>query len=112
MIVPKSYAALIEAVRIAKKNPHSRFPVNGDRFGLTAQEVLLMWRRGVDARASRGLKQLTAEQEQRYSDTQWDALKINEYASRIRHSGCRNLLRTAKLKRRYPHVDNQHREWP
>ncbi|MBQ0918276.1 hypothetical protein KBW71_07450 [Hydrogenophaga aromaticivorans] len=111
MIKPKSLGALCEAVRLSKANPHMEFGVKGDVSVMTSHDVLAMWRSGVDARASRGLHQLTLAQEKRYSDTQWDAQKVNEYASGVRSSGCRNLLRSPRMKRRYPHVDNQERAW-
>ncbi len=42
------------------------------------------------------------------ADLRWDADRIREYVQfRARSSGCRNLLRTSSLKRRYPHIDNQ-----
>lgn len=109
-IRPKSIPALLQAVRVAKSNPHARFSVPGD-FDLDAGDVLRLWRRGVDARASRGLPQLSPEKERAFLDLQWDSARINEYASRVRHSGCRNLLRHPAMKRRYPHIDNQPTAW-
>lgn len=107
---PKSISALLQAVRAAKSNPHIRFTVPGD-YDMDADDVLKLWRRGVDARASRGLPQLSPEKERAFRDLQVDARRINEYASRVRHSGCRNLLRHPTMKRRYPHIDNQPPIW-
>lgn len=111
MTYPNSISALLEAVRLARSNPLMHFRVKGDPVGMTAQDVLRMWRRGVDRRASRGLPVFTPAQEEVFQDLRLDALRINEYAARVRHSGCRNLLRTQKMKRRYPHIDNQPRDW-
>lgn len=111
MIYPNSISALLEAVRLAKANPLMQFRVKGDPWGMDSRDVLSMWRRGVDARASRGLPVFTPAQEEAFQDLRLDAQRINEYAARIRHSGCRNLLRTPKMKRRYPHIDNQERNW-
>jgi hypothetical protein len=39
-----------------------------------------------------------------------DARTVNDYyARRMRHTGCRNILRTPELRRRYPHVNSQPR---
>jgi len=39
-----------------------------------------------------------------------DAMKIRDYTQRrIRNSGCRGLLRTPDLQRRFPHVNQQER---
>lgn len=111
MIYPNSICALLEAVRLAKANPLMQFRVKGDPWGMDSRDVLSMWRRGVDLRASRGLPVFTPEQEEVYQDLRLDAMRINEYAARVRHSGCRNLLRTQKMKRLYPHIDNQPRDW-
>ena len=101
-IQPASTAALIKAVQIAKTNPHARFAVPGS-FHLTSKDVLEMWKSGLMARCNRGLTVAPDD-----FDLRWDAMRINEYVGkRIRHSGCRNLLRTAKMKARYPHIDNQ-----
>lgn len=107
MIRPKSARALVEAVRIAKQNPNARFDVPHD-FPLDSADVLRLWDRGLMNRCNRGLPELTAEQEREYRDMQLDADRVNEYiGQRIRHTGCRNLLRTAAMKARYPHIDNQ-----
>lgn len=108
-IRPKSTAALLEAVKVARANPAARFDVPG-QFPLSSAEVLLLWRNGVQARASRGLPALSARGERFHADMQDDARRINEYVGqRIRHSGCRNLLRTAAMQARYPHINNQPR---
>ena len=101
-IRPKSTAALIQVVRIAKTNQNARFPVRGS-FDMTSSDVLAMWSSGLMARCNRGLTIGSDD-----LDLRWDAMRINEYiGKRIRNSGCRNLLRTAKMKARYPHIDNQ-----
>lgn len=110
-IRPKSPAALLEAVRMAKADPTIRFNVPGD-FPMAANDVLALWERGVHARASRGLPALSPRAEQRLADLYWDACRINEFVGqRIRHTGCRNLLRDRAMKARYPHIDNQPRDW-
>lgn len=38
-----------------------------------------------------------------------DCRMIRDYAHRVRHSGCRNLLRTPEMQSRYPGVNNQDR---
>lgn len=109
-IRPKSTAALIEAVKVARADPRALFPVPGG-FPLTAGDVLALWERGVHARASRGLPQLTPQQERRHADLQVDARRINDYVGqRVRHTGCRGLLRDARMQRRYPHINNQPRD--
>lgn len=110
-IQPKSTAALLQAVKIARANPHALFSVPGD-FPLRSDDVLRLWQRGVHARASRGLPQLTPAQERRYADLQVDARRVNEYVGqRIRHSGCSGLLRDARMQRQYPHINRQPREF-
>lgn len=104
--VPKSIGSLLKAVRLAKSNPYMRFKVPGD-WDMTAKEVLRMWTDGVHARASRGLPQLSAKQLKRHLDLQIDARWINEYARGVRCTGCRGLLRDSRMKRKYPHIDNQ-----
>lgn len=108
-IRPKSTAALLQAVKIARANPHARFDVPGN-FSLYSDDVLRLWRSGVDARASRGLPALSQRAERFHADMQIDARRINDYASGIRHTGCRGLLRTAAMQARYPHINNQPRD--
>jgi hypothetical protein len=109
-IRPKSTAALIQAVRVARQDPRARFEIPGD-FPLSSDDVLRLWQRGVQARASRGLPQLTEAQERRHRDLQIDAGRINDYVGkRIRHTGCRSLLRDPRMQARYPHINNQPRE--
>lgn len=113
-IRPKSTAALLLAVKVARQNPQAQFPVPGDS-PMTATDVLRMWSRGVDARASRGLPELSARGQQRHADMlrlqqdlAIDLIKVDDYLlRRIRHTGCRNLLRTAAMQARYPHINNQ-----
>lgn len=105
-IKPTSITALLAAVRIAKSNPDARFSVPG-HFDLDAQDVLALWGRGVNARASRGLPVFSKKAQTDFEDLLIDARRINEYASGIRHSGCRGLLRHPRMKRRYPHIDIQ-----
>lgn len=106
-IRPKSTAALVHAVRVARQNPQAMFSVPGD-FPLRADDVIRLWERGVHARASRGLPALSARGERRYSDLQVDARRVNEYVGqRIRNTGCRGLLRDAAMQARYPHINNQ-----
>ena len=107
---PKSPAALLAAVRLARSEPGAMFPVPGG-FPLTSAQLLAFWRKGVDARASRGLKALSPDEEESFEDLRWDAARVNEWKAGIRHSGCRNLLRTPAMKRRYPHIDNQPVNW-
>jgi hypothetical protein len=46
--------------------------------------------------------------EQYQSDMRYDARIINEYmGTRIRHTGCRMLLRTKEMQRLYPYINNQ-----
>ncbi len=41
-------------------------------------------------------------------DLIWDARVVNEYyGKRIRHSGSRGMLRTEKMRKKYPHINNQ-----
>lgn len=41
-----------------------------------------------------------------------DAREVNDYyGRRLRHSGCRGLLRTPEMQRRYPEVNTQERDW-
>jgi len=109
-IYPKSVGALVTAVRLAKRDPQARFSGPGIWPDLRSADILRLWRQGVDRRASRGLATYSGHEQRKYEDLEWDARRINEFASRIRHSGCRNLLRTPRMKRRYPHIDNQ--AWP
>ena len=106
MLVPKSIQALLQAVALAKSNPDATFSVPGG-FPMSSEELILYWQKGVHRRASRGLV-YPADADDRLSDLRWDAMQINHYQERrIRHSGCRNLLRDKRLKRKYPHIDNQ-----
>lgn len=74
--------------------------------------MLELWTRGVHARASRGLPVLSARGERRHRDLQLDARRINEYVGqRIRHTGCSGLLRDATMQARYPHINNQPRDF-
>ena len=43
-------------------------------------------------------------------DLRHDARAVNDYARRVRNSGCNGLLATPELRRRYPHVNRQERE--
>lgn len=106
LLVPKSWSALIRAVKLAKLDPGASFSVPGD-WPLSSRDVMQLWERGVHARASRGLPILSARQLRRYDDLKIDALRINEYRRGIRSSGCRGLLRDQRMKRKYPHIDNQ-----
>jgi len=57
-----------------------------------------------------GIPDLTPEQDKRLADYAHDARTISDYLTkRIRHTGARNLLRTAEMKAKYPHIDNQPR---
>lgn len=53
--------------------------------------------------AQRGRKHIDRYQE----DLEWDGRQIRAYHSRLRQTGCRNLLRTRELKALFPHIDNQ-----
>jgi hypothetical protein len=110
MIRPRSITALLQAVRIAKANPYARFEVPGN-FSMDSQDVLRMWSDGLMAKCNRGLPQLTPTQRRRYLDTRLDARVINDYARGIRSSGSRGMLRTARMQRLYPHINNQPREY-
>lgn len=58
-----------------------------------------------------GIPDLTPEQDKRLADYAHDARTISDYLTkRIRHTGARNLLRTAEMKAKYPHIDNQPRD--
>lgn len=115
---PKSTAALIQAVRIARSNPHARFDIPGD-FPIGSDDVLRLWQRGVQARASRGLPELSARGQRRYAELkrhqfelQLDQRHVDDYVQRrIRHTGCRNLLRTTWMQKLYPHINNQPRDF-
>ncbi|HRJ52222.1 MAG TPA: hypothetical protein PLE99_05620 [Candidatus Thiothrix moscowensis] len=104
----KSIRALLSAVVACKANPAIVINVPGD-FPITGRQFLQdVWLRGLGVKCRRGLPALSQRGEQAYLDVQHDARVINGYyGQRIRHSGCRNLLRNQKLKRRYPHIDNQ-----
>lgn len=109
MIRPKSTAALIQAVKIAKANPRASFRVPG-HHSLKAWEVLRMFRDGVMARCNRGIE-LTPAQEWNHDEMQLDARTINDYCGkRIRNTGCQNILRNLKMRAKYPHINNQARE--
>lgn len=100
-IRPVSVSALLKAVKIAKNNPRAEFVVPGD-WPMLSVDVLAMWRQGVQARCNRGLR-IAPD----CFDLIHDARCINDYARGIRHSGCRGLLRTARMRARYPHINNQ-----
>lgn len=106
---PKSTAALLQAIKLARENPSARFDIPG-HFPLYAGDVLNLWERGVHARASRGLPALSQRAERFHTDMQIDARRINDHARGIRHTGCRGLLRTTAMQARYPHINNQPRD--
>lgn len=97
----KSPGALVNAVRAAKASPSMRFNVPGN-FPLDASEVLANFKAGLMKRCNRGLP---SDNEDRYQELQHDARIINDAAMRIRWSG-RNLLKTAKMIKRYPEIHN------
>lgn len=101
-IAPKSTAALIKAVRVARSNPCALFNVPG-QFPITADDVIRMFQNGVMARCNRGMKSV----EGRYNIEDWrhDQRVIQEAHRRIRRPG-RNILRIPVLKARYPDIDN------
>jgi hypothetical protein len=110
-IRPISTAALLQAVKISRADQLALFQVPG-QFPLRADDVLKLWTRGVHARASRGLPVLSARAERRHADLQIDARRINEYVGqRVRHTGSRGLLRDPAMQARYPHINNQPREY-
>lgn len=102
MIIAKSTAALLKAVRAARANPYIMFDVPG-RFPLSADDVIRMFRDGLMARCNRGMKSV----EGRYDIEDWrhDQRVIQEAHRRIRRPG-RNVLRIPILKARYPDIDN------
>lgn len=114
---PKSPAALVQAVRIAREDPRATFRVSGD-FDMNAGDVLRMWTRGVQARASRGLPALSARGERRYAELQrhqrdlaLDQRVVDDYVQRrIRQTGSSGLLRTEWMRKLYPHINCQPRE--
>jgi hypothetical protein len=100
-IVYPSAAALTQAVRLARADPHARFEVPGD-FPLSASDVLQNFSAGVMRRCSRGLP---AWDNARWTELLHDAGIINDAKKRIRWSG-RNLLKDPRMARRYPHIHN------
>jgi hypothetical protein len=108
----KSVRALLDGVVACKANPSIRINVLGG-FPITGQAFLEgVWQRGVQAKCNRGVPPLSPRGKQAYRDLLHDARTINAYCrDRVRHSGCRNLLRNPKLRRRYPHIDNQPKSW-
>jgi hypothetical protein len=104
---PISAGALVRAVRIARADPDAQFRVPGD-WPMSAADVLNLWRRGVDARASRGLPATSARAARRLADLRHDLPIVEDYLHRrIRRTGCRNLLRDRWMQQRYPHIHNQ-----
>lgn len=104
----KSIRTLLAGVTACKANPAIVIDVPGD-FPITGRQFLQdVWLRGLRIKCNRGLPILSSRGELAYLDAQHDARVINDYyGQRIRHSGCRNLLRDLELKCRYPHIDNQ-----
>ncbi|MDD5394848.1 MAG: hypothetical protein PHE17_17660 [Thiothrix sp.] len=108
----QSIRALLDVLAASKQNPSIRINVPGD-FPITGEYFLRnIWHRGLQTKCSRGLPALSQRGGQACHDMQADARHINAYyRDRVRHPGCRNLLRNPKLKRRYPHIDNQPKSW-
>lgn len=90
---------------------HPESTVTGwDHFSTRACEILQAISYGVHDRINRHLPWRNGRrwQDEAYHAMRTDAIHVNEY-QRIRHSGCRGLLRTPELQRRYPHINCQ--EW-
>jgi hypothetical protein len=54
---------------------------------------------------------LLCPDEERYADLAHDARVVNDYIGRrIRNTGSCRLLRDLRMRRRYPYIDDQHKE--
>jgi hypothetical protein len=102
---PISITALLSAVKLAKANPQMTFTVKKGQ-PITSKDVLTLWRNGIAQKCARGAE-LTPRQHARHDDLAIDARRIQEYRQGMRCSGCRGLLRDARMRRRYPHINNQ-----
>lgn len=69
-------------------------------------------RRCLDRKINReGTRQWRRLGSEYQSDLRCDAQTVNDYyARRLRHTACRNILRTPELRARYPHVSTQSAE--
>lgn len=97
----KSAGALVQAVKMAKSDPEAVFHVPGG-WPITGQEVLEIFRAGLSRRCNRGLSVASDDYAAALSH---DARIIQDAARNIRWSG-RNLLKTRRLQKRYPHLHN------
>lgn len=100
---------LIAAYRFAKeRGERGEFQIDWCTR-LNGLEWLRWFRECLNAKINRGLARTGRKLDGDYqTELRRDARHINDYfGRRIRNSGCRNLLRTPELRRRYPQINNQ-----
>jgi hypothetical protein len=97
---------MIRAFEFYQQNPKGKMRLpDGGTF--TFAEFRRWFREKLNEKIN-SLGRLASIDEEKYDALAWDARIINGYfAQRLRMSGCRNLLRSPKMKARYPEIDNQ-----
>jgi len=104
---PKSARALLDGLQTAKQQPDATFKMDWATI-YSGQDFRNWFRSCLHQKINeRGGVGPTFEQDQRFRDLAHDAMIINEYTGeRIRRPGI-NVLRDARMQRRYPHINNQ-----
>lgn len=101
---------LLTAAHWCKTHPHGRITTGmWEDPDWTTAEFWRWFMRCLHAKINRQDQRTWRKLSDEYQLAQaLDALVIRGYyGHRIRHTGCRGLLRTPELRRRYPHIDRQ-----
>lgn len=110
---PGKYLKLVKTLReYFTKYPDATPLLSWDQFYSREEwnrEVRMALHSRINRKVPPEQRPVTCSEEKTW-DYEWDRDRIHEYLfQRVRHSGCRGLLRTPRLKRRYPFIDNQPR---
>ena len=104
---------LLDTMAAAKANPKATIKTGiwSDPYWTGAQARIWFWAR-LDDKINRNQPPRGRKHDAEYQQhLAIDARAINDYyGCRLRHRGCRGLLRTPEMRRRYPHINNQERE--
>lgn len=99
--------ALVEAKRLALAHPDDVCIRYDWCTTWTGNEFRAWFRARLNAKINT-LGGLTQPSEERCRNLALDARTINDYVGRrVRHYGCRGLLRDPRMQRRYPHINCQ-----
>ena len=101
---------IVDAMKLAKINPNQKFFFSSYGYGTKTSNQYIKWFRDclheeISSHENRQGRKFTMDYQVKLIQ---DFNNIQKYlVMRIRNTGCRNLLNTKEMKRRYPFINNQ-----